>query len=124
MSSSRPVDLEMSPLRESSFSFLPSSEQDAASMLMNGHGVHDQGLIHVKVPHFALPRRYVVCGGCCIVLALGWTLATFALQVHHSICWTARDELELLNRFNALSAELGDGPWPLRNAHRSVRYFH
>jgi len=76
----------------------------------------------LKVPFVNVSRRAAVCASCLLLVTVICTLATFVMQLRSSTCWTAKDELAMLNRFNALSAELGDGPWPLRTAHSHNDY--
>jgi len=62
------------------------------------------------------------CVQCCAGLGLTWTFATFVLAAQTRTCWTAHDELEMLNKFNAVSFLDGDGPLPLKNAHSHNDY--
>jgi hypothetical protein len=101
-------DVEMAPLGRSGFALLSGTDQ------AQQHDRVDRAAL--KMPHFSVSRRCWMLILCNAFLAFVWTLVTFVLTLKNSTCWTVRDELNLLNNFNTLSAEFVEGPLPLRNA--------
>ena len=57
-----------------------------------------------------------------LVLILLMTFSNFSFNVRFGSCWTARDELELLNRYTQDASDNNEGPWPLVHAHSHNDY--
>jgi len=62
----------------------------------------------------------------CKFIILCWiflfTMSNFGMNWRSSTCWTARDELYMLTRFEENAANGKMGPWPLKNAHSHNDY--
>ena len=71
-------------------------------------------------------RPYGACVKWGTRIAIGaafvWTFITFVLSINTKTCWTAYDELQLLNKFNTVSFMSGEGPIPLSHAHSHNDY--
>ena len=57
-----------------------------------------------------------------LAFILMFSFVTFGISLRSNTCWSARDELFLLNRFDQSSANGRDGPWPLKSAHSHNDY--
>ena len=81
--------IELTARHAGGFSYMPTAS-DAEEPLNreaapNALQAHDDGHFHIKVPHFQLPRRCLVCSIVLLCLALAWTLATFIMQLRASV---------------------------------------
>lgn len=82
-----------------------------------GDGTQEQaGESYVARGLFHLKRRAIAC---LLVSFVVWTFVTFIMTTSLRVCWSAKDELDLIHKFNVLQL---DGALPLVQAHSHNDY--